>query len=382
MSDPTPGVLAGLRVLDVSQLLPGPWAAQLLADLGATVTKVEPPGGDGARTIRGDLFAATNRNKRSVVLDLKDPAGRAALLTAARDADVLIEGYRPGVMERLGLGYEDLTSVNAGIVYCSISGYGRDRPDSQVSGHDINYLAASGALSFSGHWGEPPRRPGVPMADLASANVAVIAILSALYDRAGGSGRGCHLDVSMTDTMTSWAAARGGSRQERTADDRGHLYPTNDVFRTRDGRWIALGAVEEKFWEAARMVLSQVEPALADDRYSGLDSRMRLGDEVHALVAAAFAQRDLGSWLDFFKDTDAPVSPVLGLKEVVEDPINLDRGLVQTLGPERHVVFPVRRNGVVMGSLRSPSPPLAGTADGSRSTTSVERGPVDGLHAE
>ncbi|MQA03768.1 MAG: CoA transferase [Streptosporangiales bacterium] len=358
-----PGMLAGVLVVDASQLLPGPWAAQVLGDMGAEVVKVEPPGGDGARSIRGDLFAATNRNKRSVVIDLKSDEGRTEFLDLVRGADVVIEGYRPGVVERLGIGYDDVRGVNPGIVYCSVSGYGRDRPDSLVPGHDVNYLAKSGMLSFSGHWGEEPRRPGSPMADLGSASYAAVSIVAALFDRTR-SGEGCHLDVSMTDVMASWAAARGGRRLERTADDRSHLYPTNDTFATSDGRWIALGAVEERFWEATRHVLATVEPDLASDRFSGLEARLQHGDELHELVHRAFAQHDLDTWLELFADTDAPVSPVLSLAEAAERELATDSGLVQCLDDERHVVFPVRRNGTVIGQLRSASPALEDTARG------------------
>lgn len=347
-----PGLLAGVRVLDASQLLPGPWAAQVLGDLGAEVTKVEPPNGDGGRLIRGELFAAANRNKRGVVVDLKNPDGVTEFLDLAREHDVLVEGFRPGVMDRLGVGYEHVAAVNPGIVYCSISGYGAH--GEELPGHDINYLAASGALSFSGHWGEQPRRPGVPMADLGSSCFAVIAIVSALYAR-GGTGRGCHLDVSMTDVMTAWAAARGGRRLERDADDRRHLYPTNDVFATADGTWLALGAVEERFWEPTRAVLATVDPAFDDERFMGLDNRLRHGDELHELLHRTFATRDRDTWLALFDGTDAPVSPVLSLNEVA------DRSdLVRTLDGERHVVFPVRRDGEVLGGLRGTAPAWEG----------------------
>jgi len=360
MPDQSQGVLAGVRVLDVSQLLPGPWAAQVLGDLGATVTKVEPPGGDSGREIRGDLFDAANRNKRSVVADLKTDAGRQRLLSLAAGSDVLVEGFRPGVMDRLGVGYADVRRVNEGIVYCSISGYGADGAMRDFPGHDINYLAASGALSFTGHWGEPPRRPGVPMADLASSCFAVIAIVSALYERDTGGGHGGHLVVSMTDTMSAWAAARGGRRLERDADDRRHLYPTNDMFLTRDGRWLAVGAVEERFWTEVRAVLSEDEPRVCDGRFTGVDGRIEHGDELQALLAGTFARRDLDEWLAMFKGTDAPVSPVRSLVEMAEATQATEasegpggEGIVRSLDGQRHVVFPVRLDGEVMGKLRS-----------------------------
>lgn len=383
MSEATaaPSCLQGISVLDAAQLLPGPYAAQILADLGARVTKVEPPGGDGARQIRGELFAATNRNKDSIVLDLKSDEGRAAFLDLARTTDVIIEGYRPGVMARLGLGYADIARINDQVVYCSISGYGQDGPTSKAPGHDINYFAASGALSFSGHWGEEPRRPGVPMADVGASSFAVIAILAALQERPR-TRHGCHLDVSMADVLTALAAVRGGPRLERSADDRSHLYPTNDVFDTADGRRLALGAVEERFWQAARVVLAEDEPALADVRFDGLDGRLRHGDELHDLLHRVFAGRSLADWMERFAGTDAPVSPVRGLDEVADQAIAAGSDLVQQVGGQRHVVFPVRRNGVVMGRLRSPAPDLVASEAGEVRTPQHGREGARGLRVE
>lgn len=356
MSEPRTGVLAGLTVLDASQLLPGPWAAQILADLGARVIKVEPPGGDGGRQIRGELFAAANRNKEGTTVDLKAPDGPRRFLQLARECEVVIEGYRPGVMDRLGVGFEDVRRVNPQIIYCSISGYGYES-DPDAPGHDINYLAASGAMSFSGHWGERPRRPGAPMADLGSSSFAVIAILASLRDRDFGSGEACHLQVSMTDTMAAWAAARGGERLDRTYDDRRHLYPTNDVFGTSDGRFIAVGAIEERFWTEFRKVLAEHEPRLADERFTGLESRLEHGDELHELVSETLAKADLDTWLERFAGTDAPVSAVLSLPEAAD---RLAPGVVQERDGQRHIVFPVRRNGAVMGQLRSVAPAFNG----------------------
>lgn len=357
MSEPRPLALEDVRVLDVAQLLPGPFTAQVLADLGADVIKVEPPGGDGARSIRGELFVGTNRNKRGLVVDLKTEPGREEFRRLAADADVVVEGYRPGVVERLGIGYDDVAGINPRIVYCSVSGYGRSGPDAQLPGHDINYLARSGAMSFSGHWGESPRRPGVPMADLGAASFAAIAILAALHER-DRTGIGCHLDVSMTDVMTAWAAARGGPALDRDADDRRHLYPTNDVFRTRDDRWLALGAVEERFWQSARRVLASQEPRLREGRFDDPRARVDHADELHDLVMAAVAGRDLADWLEAFAETDAPVSAVDSLRDVVARDRNRSHGVVREADGQSHVVFPVRRDGAVMGRLRTPAPPL------------------------
>src|SRR4051812_753402 len=197
--------LIDIRVLDLSQLLPGPFCTQILADLGAAVVKVEPPDGDPARGMPSDLFATANRNKASVDLDLKAPADRNACLRLAAASDVVVEGFRPGVVERLGVGYEDVRARNPGVVYCSISGFGRTGPRRDRPGHDANYLAASGALAYSGHWSEVPRRSGLPIADLAASCYGAIAILAALHERAR-TGLGGHIDLAMADAAMAFAS--------------------------------------------------------------------------------------------------------------------------------------------------------------------------------
>lgn len=349
--------LDGLTVLDASQLLPGPYAAQMLGDLGAEVIKIEPPRGDAAREFRGDIFTVANRNKTSRLLDLKSTEGRAELLRLAATCDVFFEGYRPGVAERLGIGYDDLAAINPGIVYCSITGYGRGDERSGLPGHDINYIAAAGALSFSGHWGQRPQRPGVPLADMGAASYAVIAILAALRER-DRTGRGGHVDVSMTDVMLAWASVRGGAHLDTGVEVTRHLYPTNDVFVTRDGRRIAIGALEERFWQQARPVLAQVEPRLAEPRWDDEQARTTYAQEAYDLVAGAVAQRDLAGWLEAFAGVDTPVSPVASLAEAVEARAGQGDGLVRELDGQRHVVFPVKLNGEVLGTLRAPAPAL------------------------
>jgi CoA:oxalate CoA-transferase len=247
--------LADIEVLDLSPLLPGPFCGQLLANLGANVIRLEPPGGDWTRSVPNDAFVVANRGKRSLVLDLKEPRAQKALAKVAAGVDVVLEGFRPGVARRLGADRATLSADNPGLVYCSISGFGQAGPDAQRPGHDVVYLAAGGALDYSGHWGAPAARAGVPASDLAAANYAAIAILAALHERAV-TGAGCHLDVSLTDVALSLASVRAGSQLAIRGETNLHLFPTNDLFEAADGVVLAIAAVEENFWRGLREVIS------------------------------------------------------------------------------------------------------------------------------
>ncbi|HWV86668.1 MAG TPA: CoA transferase, partial [Capillimicrobium sp.] len=265
MSDGLP--LEGVRVLDLSRLLPGPFCSLLLADFGADVVKVEDTGaGDYARwapprfdgvedSAAGAFFLALNRNKRSIRVDLKTEAGRDVLLRLARDADVLLESFRPGVLDRLGVGYERLREANPGLVYCAITGYGQDGPYRDRSGHDMNYLGLVGLLGLTGEAGGPPVPPAGQIADIGGgALMAAFAILAALRER-DRSGEGQLVDVSMADGALSWLgmlAARvfAGDAPPR----RGRLELAGGIicyrpYAASDG-WVTLGALEPKFWAA------------------------------------------------------------------------------------------------------------------------------------
>jgi crotonobetainyl-CoA:carnitine CoA-transferase CaiB-like acyl-CoA transferase len=349
------GPLWGVRVLDFSTLLPGPYATQILADLGADVVKLESPRGDEARRFANGMYAVANRNKRAVVADLTNDRERAATLALAAEADVVVEGFRPGVMDRLGVGYEAVRKVRPAIVYCSITGFGQNGPNRDKPGHDISYLAASGGLAYSAHWQQGPRRSGVPIADLAGASFATIAILSALRER-DRDGSGCHLDVSIADATMAFASPRGGPSFSVADEERLSVYPTNDLFAAADGAVLAVAAVEEKFWAALRSILAEYEPELADHRFDDEAGRRRHGDELQALLGRAFGRRDAAEWEQAFAASDVSVERVLSLAEAAHGPQARSRGVVATLGGEEQVVFPVLRDGSVMGSFRSPAP--------------------------
>ena len=204
----TPLPLAGLRILDLSWLLPGPFASLLLADLGADVVKVErPQSGDYLRDILPSMFELVNRGKRSIAIDLKDPASLAEFRRLVATADIVMEGFRPGVADRLGVGYDALSAVKPDLVYLSISGYGQTGPYADMPGHDINYLAAAGALSVPAVWGEPPRRSGLPVADLASAMYAALNIVAAIRRR-DQTGEGSRIDIAIADSALHWSQVR------------------------------------------------------------------------------------------------------------------------------------------------------------------------------
>lgn len=322
--------LQGVRVLDLSRLLPGPYATLVLADLGADVVKVEDPaGGDYLRWMppmagtQSGWFHALNRNKRSIALDLRRPEGAAALLRLARRFDVVVESFRPGVMARLGVGYEALSRENPGIVLCSISGYGQDGPYRDRAGHDLDYVALAGVLAVNG----PPERPlplGVQVADVAGGSwPAVTGILAALIGRAS-TGRGAWIDVAMAEgALAMLALQQGAADAEGRALRRGEEQLNGgsacySVYRTRDGRFVALGALEPKFFRVFCEAAGR--PELAERQFDGNGAGPR------AEVEAIFAARTWAEWGDFAARHDVCVMPVLEGDEPRRDPQLLHRG--------------------------------------------------------
>lgn len=330
--------LAGLSVLDLSRLLPGGYATMLLADLGADVVKVEEPGkGDGTRSFppydsagESGLHLALNRGKRSITLDLRTPAGRDLLIDLAAASDVLVESYRPGVMDRLGLGYDVLRVANPGLVYAAISGYGADGPYRDRAGHDIDYLAYAGALSFTGT-AAGPHQPGLQIADIGGGGLlAVVAILAALRVRER-TGEGQLCDVSMTDGVLSWLSIHAGAFAVSGEVPRagsgllGGGYACYGVYACADGRHVAVGALEPKFFTELLAVLGL--PQLCD---AHLDPARQ--SELRAELEAAFATRTRDDWAGRFADRDACVAPVLDLGEALADRHARARGMVDADG--------------------------------------------------
>jgi crotonobetainyl-CoA:carnitine CoA-transferase CaiB-like acyl-CoA transferase len=298
-----------------------------LADMGADVIKVENrEEGDYARSLSRVLFRLVNRNKRAIRLDLKRREGREVFLRLAKDADALVEGFRPGVMAKLGLDYGELAAVNPRIVYCSITGYGQDGPYAGRAGHDINYVGYAGVADQIGT-SEAPVVPNFQIADLlGGALVPAMGILAALVE-ARSSGRGRHVDVAMTDAVLAHAILplagylKHGKAPERGTGMLGGGLPCYSLYRTRDGRFMAVGALERKFWEALCDILGC--PQLKG-------KHIVHGDEANAVrgsIAAIFAARTQSEWTQVFATADCCVSPVLTIEESLADEHLRTRGM-------------------------------------------------------
>ncbi len=363
------GALAGLTVVDLSRLLPGPYCSMMLADLGADVIKVEEPGrGDYLRDFppkankEGAMYLAINRNKKSLTLNLKTEQGREILFELVRKADVLLEGYRPGVMKKLGLGYSVLEEVNPRLVYCSISGYGQDGPLEQRAGHDINYLALAGILGFTGTGEGVPSIPGIQVADVGGgAMPAVISILAALMAR-GKTGEGQYIDVAMLDGAVSWLNMFAGKYfvdGENPVPGSTMLnggIPCYNVYRTKDRRYMALGALEPRFWTA---FCHAVERQDLLDRQFDIGAR---GHEVFNQLEDIFVGKTMDEWVEFFKDIDCCCEPVNNFTEVFEHPHVKHRNLISemdhpTEGKIRQIAFPAKLS-KTPGTIRSAPPAL------------------------
>jgi crotonobetainyl-CoA:carnitine CoA-transferase CaiB-like acyl-CoA transferase len=350
--------LAGVMVVDFSTYLPGPFCTQILADLGADVVKVEQTEGDPGRALPLRLFHAVNRSKLSIALNLKRTEEVELCKRLLAKADVLVEGFRPGVMDRLGLGYEVVAAFNPSVVYCSISGYGSSGPKRDAPGHDITYMAASGALSFPGDWNqEGPQRPGLPVADLAGATFAATSILAALFARTS-SGKGVHLDVSLTDAVLSMVSTRAGKGLNLIGRERLHLSPTNRIFVAKDRIHLAIGAVEEKYWAALRDIVAEVEPTVLDDKFRNAAYRWENGDELVTLLERAFLERSGLEWEERLREAGVPVERVVSIREASTSKQIESRGIVQEVNNARAVVFPVHFNGSCVGTFGSVPPAL------------------------
>jgi crotonobetainyl-CoA:carnitine CoA-transferase CaiB-like acyl-CoA transferase len=304
-----PPFLSGLRVLDLSIWRPGPYATSLLVALGADVLKVEPPGGDPMRQYAG-LFESINAGKRSIELDLKDGNGRDEALELAAQADVLVEGFRPGVLTRLGLGVDTVRGANPALVYCSISGYGQDDPRAELPGHDVNYQAWAGALRPEGG---TARVSPLPIADLAGGMAAAFGICAAVLGRAA-SGEGTYLDVSMTDVLATWTGRVGGNDGDGAGTSaRTGPVPGYGIFDTADGGQVALGVISEQhFW-------SNLCTELGRDDLAPLtfEDRSPRGVELQDAVAAAIGGRGRDELVASLTAAAVPVAPVLDRRGMV-----------------------------------------------------------------
>jgi alpha-methylacyl-CoA racemase len=360
--------LEGVRVLDLSRLLPGGFCSLLLADFGAEVLKVEdtgmgdyirwsPPFYDGAHeSARSALFLSLNRNKRSIRLDLKHERGREALLRLVREYDVVLESFRPGVLDRLGVGYERMSEENPGIVYCAISGYGQESPKRDSSGHDMNYLGLIGLLGLTGEQGGEPVQAAGQIADLGGgALMAAFGIMAALRERDGsvqrpGSGEGQIVDVSMADGALSWLAMVAATYfADGNVPRRGDLPLAGSLvcyrpYECADG-WVTLGALEPKFWQAWCRGVGREDLIAKQFEHPG--------SETHAQVKEIFKGRSRADWEAFASEHDCCLEPVLELDEALSSELVREREMVVEIdqpGAER----PVRQLGIPVKLTRTP----------------------------
>jgi alpha-methylacyl-CoA racemase len=335
--------LTGIRVLDFSMFVPGPFATSILADLGADVIKVEPPRGDPGRSYVPVQFDTENRNKRSIALDLKHPDAGDVVARLAAQAQVVVEGFRPGVAKRLGIDHQTLRAHNGTLVYCSISGYGQTGPWRERPGHDVNYLAAAGGLAFPGQWRQPPARSSLPIADMAGGAFAAIAILAAVRE-----GQGAYLDLSLFEAAFFLCAMRHSL--DRGVDPRAHLFPVNDVFETADGKRLTLGILEQHFWEN----FVRLAPELADERFASDAKRRENGDELSRRLEQVIRTKSAAEWIGLCEAHDVPVDLCVTPAEAAAHAQLHERAALE----RGYAKFPVWANGRRGGAISRRTPKL------------------------
>jgi CoA:oxalate CoA-transferase len=330
------GLLSGIKVLDFTLNLSGPYGAMLLADMGADVVKVEPAAGDPHRKllpiVEGTslLFAAVNRNKRAICVDLKTDRGREVALELASKADVMFNNFRPGVMDRLGLGYTEVSSRNDRLVYCSLSGYGQTGPRQFTPAYDVAVQALSGGMSLTGYPGMPPARAGIPLADLCGGAYSVIAILAALTRR-GVTGVGCEVETSLLDSQISmlmyWAALAVNTDSVPGPQGGGNssTFPYGPM-QASDG-YVIVAVYGEQFWPKLCAAVGR-EDWVQIERFSTNAQRSVHREELQQLLDAEFGRKTVAEWVRILTEHDVPCSPVLDVREAMNDPQVADRDLL------------------------------------------------------
>jgi len=359
--------LQGIKVLDLARLLPGNFCTLLLADCGADVLKIEDiDRGDYGRwspplvRTQSAYFLGLNRNKRSMKLNLKTEEGKAIFMKLAERSDVILEGFRPGVTERLGIGYDSIRKVNPEIIYCSISGFGQDGPYRDKVGHDINYIGIGGILGVTGQRGGPPVIPATQISDIGGGGMmAVIGILTALVHRRE-TGRGQYVDISMLDGVVSWLSMfaskyfADGEIPERGAMMLNGQYPCYRVYRTKDDKYITIGALEPRFWENLCRALERED--LRPHQYATGSK----GDEVVAQLEKIFITKTRDEWAEYLENFEICHGSVNDFQETFSDPQVLHRGMVlemdhPTEGRIKQVGFPIKFS-ETPARIRLPSP--------------------------
>jgi formyl-CoA transferase/CoA:oxalate CoA-transferase len=367
------GPLAGVRVLDFTRVLAGPAASLALADLGAEVIKVEPPGtGDETRTFppiregESHYYLAINRGKKSIVIDLKSEEGVALARDLAARSDIVLENYRPGVMDRLGLGYAALFAINPRLIYCSISGYGQTGPLKDRPSFDIVLQAMSGALSMNGDPDGLPTKMGIPLGDLVGGINGPIGVLAALYEREK-TGRGRYIDVSLMDGLMGMLgylaqlAFFNGEDPARIGSQHPNLVPYG-AFPAKDDGSIVVACLTSAFWD--RVCQSIGRPELANDpRYDTLEKRRDARDEVNAIVSAFTRLHGVEELVGIFTEHQVPHAPILGVLEALHQPQARERGMVVEVEHNALGRIPIVNRSIRFGDVTQPlpaAPPVLG----------------------
>jgi crotonobetainyl-CoA:carnitine CoA-transferase CaiB-like acyl-CoA transferase len=329
--------LEGIRVLDFTRAMAGPFATMLLGDLGADVIKIEPLGGDESRSwmppdINGvsAYFISVNRNKRSIAIDLKKPGALEIIYRLVRTADVVIENFRPGTADRLGIDYERLSKINPRIIYCSISGFGQDGPYGDKPGYDLIALAMSGLMSITGEPGRPPVRFGVPIADITSGMMAVIAILGALYHKER-TGVGQYIDISLLDVQILMLSHQAlsyiatGRDPERLGSAHPSIAPYQ-ALETRDG-YIIVAVGNDKLWQTFARAIGR-EDLLSDARFATNPDRVRNRERLISELEKTFREKTTREWMEILEKAGVPAAPVYRVSEALRDPQVIYRKMV------------------------------------------------------
>lgn len=332
-------------MLDLSALLPGPYATRLLNDLGAEVVKVERPDGDAITEMLPGMYEFLNRGKRVLRVDLKTSEGLSMVHALMADADVVVEGFRPGVADRLGVGFEAARQMQPTVVYCSISGFGQDGPDRDEPGHDIAYEAAGGAFAGPMAAGATIERPHVPVGDLGSAAFAALTISATLADR--NRTEACYLDLSMQEVVAYLAVSRWGTflqdGNSPTPEELGNYSPGHRVYRTMDERFLALAAVEDRFW--SRLCVAIGRPELDADPFDSHGGRMRHREELEVELTLEVGGHRCDLLLERLRAHDVPVAEVADAAGVAASEHLRQRGAVSTVDDQVRLDFPVRIDG-------------------------------------
>lgn len=360
--------LEGLRILDLTRLLPGPYCSMLLADLGAKVVKIEEPSqGDTMRLREPFLkkesmqYLILNRNKQSLTLNLKRPEALGIFHKLAAESDAVLESFRPGVVQRLGVDYESIKKINPKVIYCSITGYGQNGPYRDVPGHDINFLGVSGILSMTGQKGGPPIPLGLPISDVGGGLFAAFAILTGLLAR-NRTGRGQYIDISLLDGMISFLTLyaadyfgtgrpplRGEFRQSGT-------YPFYNIYKTKDSKYLTLGCSEKHFWANLCKALERED--LIEYQFDEGEKR----EETFQFLIETFLTKSRDEWIMILREADVCCAPVNDLEEAFADPQVLSRDMVKETdhpieGRVKQLGFPWKFSGTP-AVIKSPPPAL------------------------